>query len=514
MNTAEQLTDFNARRRLAGTRLGRYQVGPRLGAGGTASVYLARLAGPHNFERLVALKVVHDHLSEEREFISQFLDEANLLVRLNHSNIVQVHELGREGHTLFLAIEYLDGQPLSKLVYRLADEGKRLPPEIVAWVGAQVADGLAYAHDLKDDEGNPVGLVHRDISPQNIFITYDGAVKIIDFGIARAAGRLAQTTLGKIKGKFSYMAPEQVLGSEFDHRVDLFALGATLYECAIGARLFAGKDDTDTLHQLLFEDVPDPRTRVPDFPRELALCLKRALAGKPEERYVSGAPLRDDLDAFLRRTAPNIDLRDKLGVLMRQTFEVDRRRQSAAIEELRDAADTESTHATDPPPATESPFVHSGRAKRRWVTAGVAALIALGGVGAWALTRTPAPAAEPTPTAATPAPISTTVNIEVAVQPPIDAIVEIDGKRATGNPARAELARSTTPVAIRVTAEGKAPAELKVVPDKDRSVVIPLTDKPRPAPSASTPAPKPTRRGPRPTPKPQKPGNLVTDYPF
>ncbi len=512
MNTAEHLTDFNARRRLAGTRLGRYQVGPRLGAGGTASVYLARLAGPHSFERLVALKVVHDHLSEEREFISQFLDEANLLVRLNHSNIVQVHELGREGHTLFLAIEYLDGQPLSKLVYRLADEGKRLPPEIVAWVGSQVADGLAYAHDLKDDEGKPVGLVHRDISPQNIFITYDGAVKIIDFGIARAAGRLAQTTLGKIKGKFSYMAPEQVLGSEFDHRVDLFALGATLYECAIGARLFAGKDDTDTLHQLLFEDVPDPRTRIPDFPTELALCLKRALASKPEVRYPSGAPFRDDLDAFLRRAAPNVDLREKLSVLLRQTFEADRKRQNEAIEKLRDAEDSDDGAVALAGDDT-STMAASG-AKRRLVTAGIAAVVVLAGVTTWALTRPQAPAPEPMPSAATAAPIATSVSIEVTVQPPMDAIIEIDGKRATGNPARTEILRSATPVSIRVTAEGKAPAELKVVPDKDRSVVIPLTDKPKPAPSASTPKPKPASGGPRPGPKPQKPGNLVTDYPF
>ncbi len=512
MNAAKQLTDFNARRRLAGTRLGRYQVGPRLGAGGTASVYLARLAGPHSFERLVALKVVHDHLSEEREFISQFLDEANLLVRLNHSNIVQVHELGREGHTLFLAIEYLDGQPLSKLVHRLADQGKRLPPELVAWVGAQVADGLAYAHDLKDDEGNSVGLVHRDISPQNIFITYDGAVKIIDFGIARAAGRLAQTTLGKIKGKFSYMAPEQVLGSEFDHRVDLFALGATLYECAIGARLFAGKDDTDTLHQLLFEDVPDPRTRIPDFPTELALCLKRALASKPEERYPSGAPFRDELDAFLRRATPGVDLREKLGVLMRQTFEVDRKRQSAAIEELREVEDTDLPE-TLTPPGVEASSVDASGTKRRLLTTGVAAVVVLGGVAAWALMRTPAPEPAPTNTAAIAAPIASSVSIEVAVQPPMDAVVEIDGKRAAGDPARAELPRSDTPVSIRVTAEGKAPAELHVVPDKGRSVVIPLSDKPKPAPSAS--APKPKRGGtPRTGPKPQKPGNLVTDYPF
>lgn len=290
-------TDFTSRLTVAGTRLGRYVVGPRIGSGGTASVYLARLAD--NPEQLVALKVVHEHLADEKEFIHQFLDEANLLLRLNHPNIVSVHELGREEQTLFLAIEYLDGEPLSRLYSALRRRNQRLEPDLIAWIGARVAEGLDYAHRLTDEQGQPMDLVHRDISPQNVFLTMDGRVKLIDFGIARAAGRIAQTTIGKIKGKFSYMAPEQVLSSEFDHRVDLFALGATLYEGAVGSRLFAGSDETDTLHKLLFEEVPDPRTQVPDFPDELARILGRALESKPEERYATGHEMARDLEAFL-----------------------------------------------------------------------------------------------------------------------------------------------------------------------------------------------------------------------
>lgn len=515
MNFAEHLEDFNARRTLSATRLGRYKVGPRLGAGGTASVYLARLAGPHNFERLVALKVVHDHLSEEREFISQFLDEANLLVRLSHPNIVQVHELGREGHTLFLAIEYLDGQPLSKVVHELAAQGKRLPPELVAWIGARVADGLAYAHDLKDEEGNSLGLVHRDISPQNIFVTYDGAVKIIDFGIARAAGRLSQTTLGKIKGKFSYMAPEQVLGSEFDHRADLFALGATLYECAIGARLFAGKDETDTLHKLLFEDVPDPRTRVPGFPDALAESLRRSLEAKPEDRYSSGAPFRDDLEAYLSEAAPGVEQRDRLTGLMRGLFEAVRKRQAAAIEELRASPGPRAAELDAPATALPSQAPSPGRTL--WL--GVVGAVVLLSVAAFAFTRRDAaPEAAPLPSASA-APLSQTVSIEVLLQPDVaGARVEINGTAASGKPARSSVPRGEKPVTVRVTAEGKLPAELRIVPDKDRSVVVPLADVPKgPAPSASAPA-KPVRGGTPTAPKPggtrNKPGDLVTDYPF
>jgi serine/threonine-protein kinase len=474
------------------------------------------LAGPHNFERLVALKVVHDHLSEEREFISQFLDEANLLVRLNHPNIVQVHELGREGHTLFLAIEYLDGQPLSKIVQKLADQNARLPPELVAWIGARVADGLAYAHDLSDDEGNSLGLVHRDISPQNIFVTYDGGVKIIDFGIARAAGRLSQTTLGKIKGKFSYMAPEQVLGSEFDHRADLFALGATLYECAIGARLFKGKDETDTLHKLLFEDVPDPRTRVPGFPDALALSLRRALEAKPEDRYPSGAPFREDLEAFLAETAPGVDQRDQLAALLRRLFEAARKRQNASIEEMRAAP---GALGSDSVVVTEPAAVAVQSKRGRTLALATAGFVVLVGVVAFAVTRgDPAPPAAPS-AAGLAAPVAANVNIEVELQPAVDgARVEIDGKRASGKPARATVPRGDAPLLIRVSADGKHPAELSIVPDKDRSVVVPLSDVPAaPAPSASA-AKKPVTTGGAPVVKPtdgqKKPGDLVTEYPF
>ncbi|MEZ4222158.1 MAG: serine/threonine-protein kinase [Polyangiaceae bacterium] len=517
MQLAESPSDFNARRRLAGTRLGRYQVGPRLGAGGTASVYLARLSGPHNFERLVALKVVHDHLSEEREFIAQFLDEANLLVRLNHPNIVRVHELGREGHTLFLAIEYLDGQPLSKLIQRLAHAGKRMPPELVAWIGARVADGLHHAHGLTDDHGNPLALVHRDISPQNIFISYDGGVKIIDFGIARAAGRLAQTTLGKIKGKFSYMAPEQVLGSDFDHRVDLFALGATLYEAAVGTRLFAGKDETDTLHKLLFEEVPDPRANIPDFPATLAESLRKALAGKPEERYADGGHFRDDLDRYVKRTAPDVDLRERVATLMKRLFDQERLQQAAAIDELRH--NTTGTHSGEMVSVASAALAPAPRRpSKAWLVAISAAVVGVVAVIAVVLGRDGRAAAPATSASGVEAPtVPTAVAIEVVVQPPVDALVEIDGQRANGRPARRTIARGQDAVTIRVSAPGKIPAELSVVPDKDRSVVVPLSDEPvkvSAPPSAESPKRQTPRPGPRPGPKPKNPGDLITNYPF
>src|SRR5260221_9703808 len=178
---------------LTGGALGRYLIGERLGSGGAASVYLALLRGPHNFERVLAIKVVHEHLTESEAFVSMFLDEAHLAVRLAHPGIVHSYELGRDGPYLFIALEYLAGQPLSPLLERASQRGASLPPGLVAWVGARAAEALAYAHELTDESGKRLGLVHRDVSPQNVFLTYEGRVLLIDFGIAQASGRLTHT---------------------------------------------------------------------------------------------------------------------------------------------------------------------------------------------------------------------------------------------------------------------------------------------------------------------------------
>lgn len=512
--------DFQARRRLTGSRLGQYLIGPRLGAGGTASVYLARLAGPHGFERLVALKVVHDHLSEETEFITQFLDEANLLVRLDHPNIVRVHELGRAGETLYLAIEYLDGQPLSALIDRLQREQRRLPPELVAWLGARVADGLAYAHALKDAQGAPEGLVHRDISPQNVFITYDGSVKVIDFGIARARGRLSRTTVGRIKGKFSYMAPEQALGSGFDHRADLFALGASLYEAAAAARLFKGEDETDTLQKLLIDDIPDITSTLTDFPAELASTLSRCLERDPDARHPTAAALATELDAFVAKHVAGRDLRGELASLLGSLFAREREKQLAGIEELRalDAQpDTMRLNAGVLDDRTSSVALRSQRP--RWalgLALGLAVALAI--VSLIILGRAqPAPAQSELPP-----PASTLATVEVVVEPAEGAQVLIDGRRASGSPPRLTLPQASRPVRVEVSAAGKQRVSLSVVPDRDRSMLVTLVDEPAAVPTASAPAasaPKAAKG--KSAPAGQKsgktggsPGSLVTEYPF
>ncbi len=514
--------------RLSGTRVGRYRLGPRLGVGGAASVYLARLGGPHNFERLAAVKIIHEHLTDDQEFVTMFLDEANLAVRLSHPNIVHVYELGRQEDVLYLAMEYLHGQPLAQLYRALVDRGGQLPYDVIAWIGARAAEGLDHAHQLVDDAGNSVGLVHRDVSPENVFVTYDGHIKLIDFGIARAVGRLTTTALGHIKGKYRYMAPEHALGREFDHRADIFALGVTLYEAALGKPVFDGEDEADTLAKLLSGPPPDPRQQIPGFPAELAESLLRTLALEPTDRYEDARDLARDLDSFVARSG-RVDQREQLQDVMGAVFQRFREATMQAIAELREADEAEpedepTARGTvhDPQPAVAPP-------RRRWPWALGAAALAAGlvGVGVFSLRAAPGAAPEnPEPPA-----VEAKVTLDVSTQPAVEgAQITIAGQSVEGNPARRELDRSSDPVEVVVAADGFQRAAVRVIPDQNRAVVVPLLRVETPAPSASaslappppsappatgTGRPAPARTSSRPSSAAKPPsGELITDYPF
>lgn len=316
--------------KLAGTQLGRYVLGAQIGAGGAASVHLALLRGPNGFERVFAVKVVHDHLALSARFVNLFLDEANLAVRLEHPNIVRTYELAREGETLFLAMEYLHGQPLARLIERCRERRERLAPELVAWIGARAADALEYAHSLTDAAGNSLGVVHRDVCPENVFLTYDGRVVLIDFGSAKAEGR-ANKTGARIRGKLGYMAPEQLRQLPLDHRADLFALGATLYEAAVGASPLAAAPGEEFREPSLEDAVPPPSSLLPGFPEELSGILLRALERDPEMRPSAAGELAHDLDHFAGQNASPSSLSELLG----SYFELERVAQDVAVAELR-----------------------------------------------------------------------------------------------------------------------------------------------------------------------------------
>ncbi len=320
-------------KRRCGDRLGRYMLGPAIGAGGAASVYMARLDGPHGFERLLAIKVVHEHLLQDRGFVDTFRDEANLAVVLSHPNIVHTYELGCEGAQIFIAMEYLRGKPLSLVYERAFARGAPLEYQLVAWLGARCAEALHYAHELRGDDDRPLKIVHRDISPDNIVITYDGDVKVIDFGIARAEKRIGTTALGTVKGKRRYMAPEYALGGGFDHTLDLFALGASLYEVALGRPAFGSEDDLVTLERLFWGDIVDPLQVRPDFPPALAATLRRAMSAEREHRHASGSVMAQELDGVAALSSS--EARSRLSTKMRVLFADEIAKEASVIGTMR-----------------------------------------------------------------------------------------------------------------------------------------------------------------------------------
>jgi serine/threonine-protein kinase len=280
--------------------LGRYEVLSKIAEGGMAVVYLGRLAGPAGFERPVALKVVRDEYALNPEFRGMFLDEAKIVGRLMHPAIVQVHELGEEGGRLFIAMELLEGQSLLSVWDACQQRHVRLRYDLLAWLGARVAEGLHHAHELTDFAGRKLEVIHRDVNPSNIFVTYDGHPKLIDFGLAKAANRVSQTAAGVVKGKLAYMSPEQAMGRPVDRRTDVFALGVTLWELTCDRRLFKGEDDIATLKAVHETRVPDPRTLVHGYPEALWRVLERALARDPAGRQGTALELARQLDDFAR----------------------------------------------------------------------------------------------------------------------------------------------------------------------------------------------------------------------
>jgi serine/threonine-protein kinase len=299
-------------------RLGDYSILAPISEGGMASVWLGKsLVEP---DRLVALKVIRPEHGRNREFVEMFLDETRIASRLSHPNVIAIHGSGHDGHRHFLAMEVLRGHTLLEAWEAAHSRGRRLPYEIVAWIGARIADGLHHAHELHDESGAPAQVVHRDVNPANIFLTRDGVPKLIDFGLAKARDRVTTTAVGIIKGKLAYLAPEQAQGNAVDRRADVFALGITLWEVTLDRRLFKESSDVETLRRVREAQVPEPRSLEPSYPPLLAEALSHALARDPDERFATAAELREALDAFAREGKRNVDaaaVRD----LLRDLFE-------------------------------------------------------------------------------------------------------------------------------------------------------------------------------------------------
>ncbi len=281
---------------LLGKRFGRYEVLAQIASGGMATVYVARAVGVAGFERLVALKVLHPHLAHEEEFLAMFLDEARLAARIRHPNVVptlDINDSGGDGY--YLVMDYVEGDHLGGLLQRATKTGERIEPSVVARVVLDALAGLAAAHRLTDERGQPLLLVHRDISPHNLLVGVDGIARLTDFGVAKAEVRLSSTREGQFKGKLAYMAPEQASTGQTDQRSDIFSMGVVLWESLSSRRLFRGSNNAETLNKILKEPIPRLSSAVPDL-ASFDEVLLRALARDPQERFQSADEFAEALE--------------------------------------------------------------------------------------------------------------------------------------------------------------------------------------------------------------------------
>jgi TonB family protein len=328
-------------------RFGQYEILERIASGGMAELFRARRRGVEGFEKIVAIKKILPHISDDGEFITMFADEAKLAAQLNHPNIVHIFDLGKvEDGGYFIAMEHVEGRDLRSILQLSRETGQPLPISLSVAIAAKVAAALDYAHRRRGDDGSDLHIVHRDISPPNILVSSDGDVKLCDFGIAKAASKVSRTESGALKGKVPYMSPEQAWGRPVDHRSDIYSLGSVLFEMVTGRKLFQGDSDLNVLEKVRAGEVVPPSSLNPDVWPALDSVVLKALAVKPEDRYAEASEMLRDLEAVLRTYEPPPTSAD-LAVFVRSL-----ETRAAALREAR--IREEQQPAPPPPPVPES----------------------------------------------------------------------------------------------------------------------------------------------------------------
>ena len=538
--------------------LGRYRLLSTIGRGGMAEVYLAVMIGPAQFSKLIALKMLRSQLADEPEARNMFLEEARLSARLNHANITQTYEAGEDEGQLYIAMEYLQGQPYSRILRRSKESPRPLPLHLGLRILSEVLVGLQYAHELKDFDGTRVQLVHRDISPQNIFVTYDGTIKIVDFGIAKAIGGHCTTNTGVLKGKIGFMAPEQVSGGRVDCRADIFPVGVLLWEMLSGRRLWQGMGDLEILQKLVNDPIPKVQSVAPSCDPELARIANKACARLREQRYQTAAEMQADLEAVLDGLKERATSRE-VGRWVAEHFADAREKAERAVEQQLAALKNDPS-SFDPSPLSSNPSPPSLRSgprpstgtqatatlvsgssdadystKRRVTPRGgalgkVAGIVAVGlaaaafvfyrtrprdpeGQGSAphaaedALQRPPAPTSSPTTAPAA------SVEVELAAEPK-EARLFLDGRPLAANPTVSQLARDGAKHELRAEASGRETQTDTFVSDESKKVVLHLKEAKKTKTSAgavrpATPSPKETAQPT--TPPPPAPTNKTKE---
>lgn len=303
-------------------RLGRYVLRFALASGGMATVYLAVAKGASGFGRVVAVKRIHPHLEDESAFVEMFLDEARIASRIRHPNVCSVEDFGQSDGSYYMTMEYLVGESLSHVAKQLGT----MPPAIAARIVADACEGLHAAHELEGDDGEPLGVVHRDVSPQNLFVGYDGIVKVVDFGIAKANRRVHQTATGMVKGKFAYMPIEQLRGECVDRRADVWALGVVLWELVAGQKLFRRRNESETIMAVQRRVIPELAALRPGTPEGLDEIVRRALSEDPADRFPTARAMGLALSRLFAgpHAADTPEISDMMGRLFERRCEAQR----------------------------------------------------------------------------------------------------------------------------------------------------------------------------------------------
>ena len=299
-------------------RFAGYEILGRLALGGMAEILLARHSDPDGSERFIVVKKILPHFETDNEFVQMFLDEARLGMMLDHPHICKFYQFGDQDSAHFMTMEWVNGMPLGRVIRRARKYAGISIPVAVRMI-SNIASALHYAHNIKDEHGEAVKLIHRDVSPHNIMISYDGDTKLLDFGIAKAEQQVHRTQAGVVKGKFSYMSPEQCVGGDLDHRLDVFALGVCLYETVTGKSLYRRKSEAATMRSIIMDPVPSLKERLSDVPAELDAIVQKALAKEVENRYPTAGHMHADLEAFLKKTGVSVSKKE-LSTFVRQIF--------------------------------------------------------------------------------------------------------------------------------------------------------------------------------------------------
>ena len=364
---------------------GKYYLLELINVGGMAEVFKAKMFGVEGFEKIVAIKRILPEVAEDAEFIKMFVDEAKIAVKLQHPNVVQIFELGKIEDSYFIAMELINGKDLKTIRKRLKRVDLLMPVEQSAYIISQVCDGLDYAHRKTDEKMNPLNIVHRDISPQNMIVSYEGTVKLIDFGIAKAKSKSTKTQVGMLKGKFSYMSPEQVSGQPIDRRSDIFSLGVVFFEMLTGKRLFLGKNDVETLEKIRKAEVLPPSVFNSAVPPELDRIVLKALAKDREDRYQWASEFSEDLKKFSYSSGKSFSRQDMMN-FMSEFFADELEEETAKLEEyhkikkpaempLREAAQPVRRDVTSI--EDEKSVMHSGSSSKKLVLVFATIVVAL-----------------------------------------------------------------------------------------------------------------------------------------